>query len=54
MSDWLDRYAARPSVCRKIFDGPHPDARWDKYEELWIETDESLRRRIKEALKETP
>lgn len=50
MSTFLQEIAEHPATSRRRFDGPHSDAYWDKYEEEWLETDESLRRRISAML----
>ena len=55
--DALDALNSGMVFVRMVYGGdpppaapPHPDARWSKYEDRWIESDEALRKRIKESL----
>jgi phage-related baseplate assembly protein len=44
----LDDLMRPPSVTRMFLPEDHPDARWDPLWGLYVESDEALRKRIKE------
>jgi hypothetical protein len=56
LHSFLDEIASQPAICRTCYGENEPmhlpksDYYWDRWVGVWMESDESLRRRAKERI----